>query len=43
MGLFHSKVLQVFKKTYIAVVCSRWEEPFGRTSLEAFIWMRCCI
>tara|TARA_A100001011_G_scaffold10589_1_gene11698 strand:+ start:99 stop:2228 length:2130 start_codon:yes stop_codon:yes gene_type:complete len=31
----HSKVLQIFKKTSIAVVCSRWEEPFGRTSLEA--------
>ena len=24
-----------FKKTSIAVACSRWEEPFGRTSLEA--------
>ena len=31
----HSKVLNIFKKTSIAVVCSRWEEPFGRTSLEA--------
>ena len=31
----HSKVLSVFKKTSIAVACSRWEEPFGRTSLEA--------
>ena len=31
----HSKVLNVFKKTSIAVACSRWEEPFGRTSLEA--------
>ena len=31
----HSKVLDVFKKSSIAVVCSRWEEPFGRTSLEA--------
>jgi len=31
----HSKVLKVFKKTSISVVCSRWEEPFGRTSLEA--------
>ena len=31
----HSEVLNVYKKTSIAVVCSRWEEPFGRTSLEA--------
>ena len=33
--LNHKKVLNVYKKTSIAVVCSRWEEPFGRTSLEA--------
>jgi len=33
--LNHKKVLNLFKKTSIAVVCSRWEEPFGRTSLEA--------
>ncbi len=31
----HSKVLNVFKESSIAVACSRWEEPFGRTSLEA--------
>ncbi|WP_415301173.1 glycosyltransferase [Candidatus Pelagibacter sp. Uisw_134_02] len=31
----HKKVLEIFKKTSIAVACSRWEEPFGRTSLEA--------
>ncbi|MDC0343948.1 glycosyltransferase [Pelagibacteraceae bacterium] len=31
----HNKVLDYYKKTSIAVVCSRWEEPFGRTSLEA--------
>ena len=31
----HKKVLRYFEKTNIAVVCSRWEEPFGRTSLEA--------
>ena len=31
----HEKVLKIFKKTSIAVACSRWEEPFGRTSLEA--------
>ena len=33
--LKHSKVLETFKKTSIAVVCSRWDEPLGRTSLEA--------
>jgi len=33
--LEHNKVLNIYKKTSIAVVCSRWEEPFGRTSLEA--------
>ena len=27
--------LNIFKKTSITVACSRWEEPFGRTSLEA--------
>ena len=31
----HKDVLSIYKKTSIAVVCSRWEEPFGRTSLEA--------
>ena len=31
----HSHVLNFLKKTSISVVCSRWEEPFGRTSLEA--------
>ncbi len=31
----HQKVLQTFNRTSIAVACSRWEEPFGRTSLEA--------
>ena len=31
----HNKVLNIFQKTSIAVACSRWEEPFGRTSLEA--------
>ena len=33
--LQHKDVLNIYKKTSIAVVCSRWEEPFGRTSLEA--------
>ncbi len=31
----NEKVLNLFKKTSIAVTCSRWEEPFGRSSLEA--------
>ncbi len=33
--LNHEKVLKIFEQTSIAVACSRWEEPFGRTSLEA--------
>ena len=33
--LNHEKTIDIFKKTSIAVACSRWEEPFGRTSLEA--------
>ncbi len=33
--LNHEEVINIFKKTSIAVACSRWEEPFGRTSLEA--------
>ena len=28
-------VQELYKKTSIAAVCSRWNEPFGRTSLEA--------
>ena len=31
----HDKVLSLLKRISISVVCSRWEEPFGRTSLEA--------
>ena len=31
----HKNVLKFFEKSSIAIVCSRWEEPFGRTSLEA--------
>ena len=31
----HEGVLNNFKKSSITVVCSRWQEPFGRTSLEA--------
>ena len=31
----NNEVLKVFEKTSIAVACSRWAEPFGRSSLEA--------
>tara|TARA_Y100000389_G_scaffold187683_1_gene209381 strand:+ start:1359 stop:3488 length:2130 start_codon:yes stop_codon:yes gene_type:complete len=31
----HTQVLDIFKQTSITIACSRWEEPFGRTSLEA--------
>ena len=31
----HDKVLKIFENTSIAVACSRWDEPLGRTSLEA--------
>ncbi len=31
----HNEVIKIFKKTSITVACSRWDEPFGRTSLEA--------
>ena len=33
--LKHKKVLQFLSKSEIAVVPSRWEEPFGRTALES--------
>ncbi len=33
--LKHKKTLNILNKSEIAVVPSRWEEPFGRTSLEA--------
>jgi len=31
----HKKVLKILEKTSIAVACSRWQEPYGRASLEA--------
>ena len=31
----NENVLKFLEKTSIAVACSRWDEPFGRTSLEA--------
>ena len=33
--LNHKKTLSILNKSEIAVVPSRWDEPFGRTSLEA--------
>jgi len=33
--LNHNKVLSIFKKSSIAVACARWDEPLGRSSLEA--------
>ncbi|WP_440670508.1 glycosyltransferase family protein [Candidatus Pelagibacter sp. HIMB1483] len=31
----HNKVLKYLSKSEIAIIPSRWEEPFGRTSMEA--------
>ena len=31
----HKKIINIYKKSSISVVPSTWEEPFGRTSLEA--------
>ncbi len=31
----HKKVLNILEKSEIAIIPSRWEEPFGRTALEA--------
>ena len=31
----NDKILDSFKSSSIAVACSRWDEPFGRSSLEA--------
>ncbi len=33
--LNHNKVSEWFLKSSIAVACSKWNEPFGRTALEA--------
>ena len=33
--LNHKKTLNILNKSEIAIVPSKWEEPFGRTSLEA--------
>ena len=31
----HNFILNYLKRVGISIVCSRWDEPFGRTSLEA--------
>ena len=31
----NERILNLLKNVSISVICSRWEEPFGRTSLEA--------
>ena len=31
----HQKILDLYSKSSISVVPSRWEEPFGRTAMES--------
>ena len=31
----HSKIMSFYKKSSISVVCSKWQEPFGRTAMES--------
>ena len=31
----HKNILDFYKKSSISVTCSRWQEPFGRTAMEA--------
>ena len=31
----HTDIVKYLEKVSISIICSRWEEPFGRTSLEA--------
>jgi len=31
----HNKILNYYKKSSISIVCSRWQEPFGRTAMES--------
>ena len=33
--LSHKKILNLYKKASISVVCSKWDEPFGRTAMES--------
>ena len=36
----HSDILDYYRKSSISVVNSKWEEPFGRTSMNLLLWMR---
>lgn len=31
----HRKILNLYKKASISIVCSRWDEPFGRAAMES--------
>ena len=31
----HDKIIEYYKKSSISVVCSKWQEPFGRTAMES--------
>ena len=31
----HRKIIEFYKKSSISVVCSKWQEPFGRTAMES--------
>jgi len=31
----HGKILDYYKKSSVSVVCSKWQEPFGRTAMES--------
>ena len=31
----HKKIINHYKKSSISIVCSRWQEPFGRTAMES--------
>jgi len=31
----HNKILELYKKSTISIVPSKWEEPFGRTAMES--------
>jgi len=31
----HNKILELYKKSAISIVPSKWEEPFGRTAMES--------
>ena len=31
----HAKIIDYYKKSSISIVCSKWQEPFGRTAMES--------